>query len=212
MTDSVRQRSGPATVSRAGAEASAIGDELPPHCTIIEVRVGELRQLFNSIDPAPFRERDLDPKLEQFIVDWGSEAPSNVPLALLVRLEQPANHDDDANVVRDAIHQYFEQRAAATRGRLRRLLRVGRVSLLIGLAVVTTFTIVAELIGRRTDGSPLGQVLHESLLIGGWVAMWRPLEILLYDWWPIRAEAKLFDRLAVMPVRISYGADSGTAR
>jgi hypothetical protein len=42
-------------------------------------------------------------------------------------------------------------------------------------------------------------------LIGGWVAMWRPLEVFLYDWWPIRAEARLFDQLATMPVRLSYG-------
>ena len=33
-------------------------------------------------------------------------------------------------------------------------------------------------------------------LIGGWVAMWRPLEVFLYDWWQIRAEARLFDRLS----------------
>ena len=26
----------------------------------------------------------------------------------------------------------------------------------------------------------------------------------LYDWWPIRAEAHLFDRLSTMPVRIEY--------
>jgi hypothetical protein len=42
------------------------------------------------------------------------------------------------------------------------------------------------------------------LFIGGWVSMWRPLEIFLYDWWPIREEAQLSDRLATMPVRIEY--------
>ena len=35
------------------------GDPLPPRCVQIEVHVGELRQLFNAIDPSPFRERDL---------------------------------------------------------------------------------------------------------------------------------------------------------
>jgi hypothetical protein len=30
-----------------------------------------------------------------------------------------------------------------------------------------------------------------SLVIGGWVAMWRPMEVFLYDWWPVRAEARL---------------------
>ena len=45
-------------------------------------------------------------------------------------------------------------------------------------------------------------IVRESLLIGGWVAMWKPLEIFLYGWWPIRRERRLFDRLSAMPVRI----------
>jgi hypothetical protein len=48
-------------------------------------------------------------------------------------------------------------------------------------------------------------VMSEGLLIGGWVAMWRPIEILLYDWWPLRSEYQLFDRLRDMQVRIAYG-------
>jgi hypothetical protein len=42
------------------------------------------------------------------------------------------------------------------------------------------------------------------MIIGGWVAMWRRLEIFLYDWWPIRSERKLFDRLSAMPVRTTF--------
>ena len=34
--------------------------------------------------------------------------------------------------------------------------------------------------------------------------MWRPLEVFLYDWWPILGEARLLDRLSRMPVRIEY--------
>ena len=42
--------------------------------------------------------------------------------------------------------------------------------------------------------------------------MWRPLEVFLYDWWPIRAETRLFERLGAMPVRINYrGAGSAEA-
>jgi hypothetical protein len=37
--------------------------------------------------------------------------------------------------------------------------------------------------------------------------MWKPMEIFLYDWWPIQAKATLADRLSVMPVRISYKQD-----
>src|SRR6185436_19737102 len=42
----------------------------------------------------------------------------------------------------------------------------------------------------------------------GWVAMWRPLEVFLYDWWPIRADARLLQRLSTMPVRIEYNENA----
>jgi len=66
---------------------------------------------------------------------------------------------------------------------------------------------VQQFFGRKahfTRHGALGGILLEGLLIGGWVAMWRPLEIFLYDWWPIRAQARLFDRLADMPVTIQH--------
>ena len=49
---------------------------------------------------------------------------------------------------------------------------------------------------------PTGTVIRESLIIGGWVAMWRPMEIFLYDWWPIQGRRRLYDRLGVSEVRI----------
>jgi hypothetical protein len=78
---------------------------------VLELHVGERKQLFDAMDPAPFRERDLDPNAEEYI--------------------------------------------------------------------------------------------------GGWVALWRPLEIFLYEWWPIRAEACLYDRLGEMDVQV---LDAAVAR
>jgi len=69
----------------------------------------------------------------------------------------------------------------------------------LALTVVVGGAIEEAFRGRR-----LAAILRESFLIGGWVAMWRPLEIFLYDWWPILAEARLYDRLSAMPVRIRY--------
>ena len=47
-----------------------------------------------------------------------------------------------------------------------------------------------------------GRLLEESLVIGGWVALWQPMGIFLYDWWPIGAEARLYDRLSTMDVGV----------
>jgi hypothetical protein len=98
------------------------------------------------------------------------------------------------------------------RRRLRELFRLGRRSLLIGLAVLTGAIALAHSISVSTKNSGIAEIIRESLTIGGWVSMWRPLEVFLYDWWPIRDQAQLSDRLASMPVRIRYlnAAGSGT--
>jgi len=186
------------------------GDPLPPKCRIIEVRVGELRQLFNAIDPSPFRERDLDPAAEDFIVSWSRSLPPDAPLGLVVHLERAAGLPDEAPALREAIQEFFGQRTAETQRNLRELFRRGRISLAIGLACLAACIVIGDLLPIYFPGSRLAAILRESLLIGGWVAMWRPLEIFLYDWWPIRSDARLSSRLSAMPVRIVYADPEAT--
>jgi len=185
-------------------EAQEAGDPLPPACTVIEVRVPELKRLFNSMDPSPFLEKDLDPDAEEFIVAWAREAPRNARLALVVHLDRVPGPETEASTLGGAMKGYFDQRADATRRRLRYVLRVGRISLVIGLLFVAACVGAGDLLAERFKAQRIGGILQESLLICGWVAMWRPLEIFLYDWWPIRAEIRLYERLANMPVRLVY--------
>jgi hypothetical protein len=185
------------------------GDPIPPKCSIIEIHVSELKQLFDAIDPSPFRDRDLDPKAEEFIVGWAKDLPRDSSFALLVDLDREAGLPNEAAVLRDAIHEFFRHRAETYRRRLRELFRVGRTSLLIGVVVLAGAIALGDFLANLMKGSRLGEILRESLTIGGWVSMWRPLEVFLYDWWPLRNEARLSDRLAEMPVQIRYANDVG---
>jgi len=133
------------------------------------------------------------------------DLPRTAPPGLVVHFDRPGNLAEDAAVLRRAIRQYFDRRADASRRRLRELFHRGRISLLIGLAFLVLAVGASRMIGSWLNPGGMAEVLRESLLIGGWVAMWRPLEVFLYDWWPIRAEARLFDRLAAMPVRVKVG-------
>jgi hypothetical protein len=185
---------------------SSAGDDLPQRCQVIEVRVAELRQLFNAIDPSPFRQRDLDPRAEEFIVDWASDLSMERPWGLVVHLDRPAGRVDEAVALREAIHEYFGQRVVASRRTLRDLFRRGRISLVIALAFLSASIAVGDAIAGYFGDGRLSDVIREGFLIGGWVAMWRPLEVFLYDWWPIRADGRLLQRLSTMPVRIEYQA------
>jgi hypothetical protein len=194
-----------------GTQRGAQDDGLPPGCERIEVRVGEIRQIFNSMDPSPFRERDLDPKAEAFIVDWARELRRDAPLALVVRVAREAPAPEESGVLREAVREYFAHSAAETRARLRQLFRTGRWTLLIGLAFVAAANLIGDLIANMVAGSHYGRFVHESIVIGAWVALWRPLEIFLYEWWPILGEARLYDRLSAMPVQV-VGADAPEGR
>lgn len=186
------------------AKQQSAGDPIPPHCALIEVRVAELKRLFNQMDPSPFRERDLDPNAEEFIVGWAEEVPPRAPLALLVHVDRPAGLAAEPAILRDAIRQFFKHRSDDSKRRLRQLFRRGRISLLIGLVFLAMSIGIGDLVANAMSGRRLGEILRESLLIGGWVAMWRPLEVFLYDWWPIRVQTRLYDRLSNLSVRIAY--------
>jgi hypothetical protein len=166
----------------------------------LDLRVAELRQLFNPMDASPFRERDLDPDAEAFIVDWAGETPSGAPLAITVHRSGGVPHEDDEDTLRHAMREYFAGRAANARLRRRRLLRAGRHALVVGLAFVALAITIGDLVGRLAAPGAYGRLVQDSVVIGAWVALWRPMEIFLYDWWPIHAEARLHDRLSAARV------------
>ena len=171
----------------------------------IQLRLPALERLFDPMDPSPPPQKDLHPSVEEFIVSWGREVPTRGSLALLIHLDQPAPEAE----VRDAtaaIHAFFEERANVTRRQLRRLFQVGRISLVIALVVLSLSIGVGELLVTRARGSSLRMALGSTLEVGGWVAMWRPLEIFLYEWWPILADMRLYRRFAAMPVRVAAAA------
>ena len=196
----------PAPAPAPPATTAAAGPEPPcdPTHGVILVRVQESSQLFNSLDPSPFLERDLDDDLVDYITSWAREIPKHRPLRLRILVRQPARRGDEVETLRSAIHNHFTNSALLKRNEFRQLLRRGRLSLLIGVAVLATATLATQLIEDAGE-NPLPKLFRESILIGGWVAMWRPLEILLYDWWPVRAERQVHERLADAEIAVEFG-------
>ena len=184
----------------------------PPGCALIEVHVAELKQIFNSLDPTPFRKRDLDPRAEEFIAGWAREISPDKPLGLLIHVDNEGATGEQISTVKDAVRDYFAERASVTRQQLRLLFRRGRTSLVIGLVFLAGSILAGNVAAEMLEATNVADIARESLLIGGWVAMWRPLEVFLYDWWPIRAEARLFDRLSAMIVRVVPSSEASPSR
>ncbi|QII13625.1 hypothetical protein KsCSTR_42460 [Candidatus Kuenenia stuttgartiensis] len=167
---------------------------------LIEIKLKDIRQLFNTFDPAPFREKDMDDDAEEYIVASVREFPLDTLLKLVIYL--PENSREEAiPFIPDAICSYFNYRFNTSNEELSFILKRGRVSLLIGILFLFFCISTGAVIDRIGDGM-LAQIIKEGLLISGWVAMWRPIQIFLYDWWPIRYMSKLYDKISKMPIEI----------
>jgi len=152
------------------------------------------------MDPSPFHERDLDDDAEEFIVSWAQEFPRNDPVSLVIHVNQIPAQPDAQRLVEAAVHHYFAYRANLKRLELRHLLKEGRTSLLIGLTFLAACMITSQLLRPQTG--TLAIVLREGLVIAGWVAMWRPMEIFLYAWWPVLRKRHLYQKLGRMNVEV----------
>lgn len=183
---------------------------------LIEVKLAELAQLFNSMDPSPFHERDLDHDAEEFIVSWAQEHPRDDDLHLIIHLSNPpADAAQTAASVKESVQHYFDYRADMLWREFRQLMKEGRVSLTVGLSFLGLCQFVILFVlphGGEWNGiyqellPPLMKkafsFIREGLTILGWVAMWRPLEIYLYRWWPLLGKRRLYQRLARMEVEV----------
>ena len=173
----------------------------------IELRLTDISQLFDTLDPFPFPERDLDKDVEEFIVGWARELPRDHPLDIVVHVPASEIKMHNGKDIGAAMSRYFEYRASVIGRDLKELFRVGRLSLVIGLTVLGLTLTATQVIAGRISATPVGRFLEESLIIVGWVANWRPIEIFLYDWWPIVRRRNLYRRLAAASIELKASAN-----
>lgn len=181
-------------------------DILPDAPRRIDLRLNEINQLFHSLDPSPFREKDLDVQAEAFIVDWARELPRSSPLLLTIHLARPPHMDRPGQMVSEAVRNYFTYRGEQIAKQYRELLQRGWKDLGIGVLFLAICLLSAQFLAPSADVAFIA-VLRESLIIGGWVAMWRPMEIFLYDRWPLKRKQSLYTRLSGMEVLLDIPAE-----
>ena len=166
----------------------------------VELHVREVAQLFDTFDPCPFRERDLDTEAEQYIVASVRELRA-APDAIVIHVDQ-AHGADDPRLLESAVHRHFARKVEFASRELRALLQRGWISLVIGLVFLVALIGISELVTARLSTGALVTTVREGLLICGWVAMWRPLEIFLYEWWPITGVRRIYSLLSRLPLEI----------
>ena len=161
----------------------------------VRVHVRSLAQLFNSLDPSPFWDRDLDPTAAQFIEDEFREKLSAHTWHLDVHVLDGAELATDLQA---AVEHYYVRLAGSARLRLRENLRVTQIALLGGTAIFLACMTLRQLL----SGISASRFINEGLIVLAWLALWRPTEALVYGWVPLYRQRRLYQRLAAIRVTV----------
>jgi hypothetical protein len=168
---------------------------------LIELKLSDIMQLFDSLDPFPFHEKALDRNAEEFITESVRDLPLKEELALVIHLPEDIAMGKEAKALRSAIQNHYAYRSSAVARDLKQKFRQGRLSLIIGLAFLFVCLSINQ--GLVVFGNTLFiSTLREGFLIIGWVAMWEPINIFLYSWWPIRREIQVYEKIRSMQIDV----------
>ena len=169
------------------------------------MRVKTCSQLFDSRDPAPFRERDLDDDFVEYIVASAREFSISSPLKIVIYIEESETKNLPRDSIREAIHSYLTYRIDMLRGDLKSYIKRAQLFLLIGLIVLAACIAAAQSLNGGNPPWPLG-ILREGIVVFGWVSIWKPIELILFDWYPLFEKLRLYKKLLATEIEIRFTA------
>lgn len=157
-----------------------------PTTQTITLRLDRLEELFVAPEPAPFEGRFGDRSgVERLAAALESSDPRSWRRPLRVTLAVPGG--SDGRDVSAALAGYCDSQLETTTAELARLRHAGLIALRLGLLVLAICVLLSSVITAMTMLPDfVSRVIGESLAIAGWVVLWRPLELLLFDTWPVR--------------------------
>ena len=169
---------------------------------LVELELSSYKQLYNTFDPSPFYERDLDNDAEDYIVSVVKDISLRKPLLLVLHIPASEAEVQRADDIAVGIHKHFHYKEEVERRELRLIMRRGRISLLIGLVFLVACIMVERILSMFMSDKVFIDIIKEGFMICGWVAMWRPIQIYLYDWWPILLNILVFRKLRKIKVEV----------
>lgn len=170
---------------------------------IIDIRVSSALQLFDARDPAPFRARDLDDDFVEYVTAAAEEIPGG-GIEIAIHIDERPAVALDAQSIAESIRAFFEYQIDLRRLQISKLFRTARLFLMIGFGCLILCLLAGELLEKMPSPSTFHRVLREGIIIFGWVSLWKPFELLLFDWYPAYDRMKLLRRLAKCNIQISF--------
>ncbi len=168
---------------------------------VIELVLRNVMQLFNSLDPSPFHEKELDPDAEEYIFNAVVDQPKKIPVKMAIYIPEESITGNTRESIILGIHNHFIYKSSVSDRELRRLFERGRLVLVIAIGILL-MTLLARQILSTLEQDLLIRMAGEGFLILGWVTLWEPAYIFIYGWWPIVQKRRIYTQITTMEIEV----------
>lgn len=167
------------------------------------LKLDDIKHLFREPEFDLFRSQtDSCSGIERLVNELKPTSLTNKVRTTISLPEHQLSENLKKSVV-DALQRYCNNKIEkisndliSLRGQGIRALRRGLLFLALCLIVSTFFD--------RIEYLPIlvHRFLNEGFLIAGWVSLWYPIELLLYEWSPLRRKKQIYEMIKDMEVKI----------
>ncbi len=169
----------------------------------IDIMLTSMLQLFDRRDPSPFKEKDIEEDFSRYLILAMRELGDVERVKLVIKMHEHTPDFLKARDVEEAIFNYYSFELENSKNDMKVLFKQGRSALLMGLAFLALC--YTGYVFTKDQPNLFFGVLGEGFHVMGWVALWRPINIFLYEWWPIMDRIKLMTHLQKLKVEIVTG-------
>lgn len=166
---------------------------------IIEMGIEEPFDLYDDKDPSVLNLRDFRKEVQNYIIESIEEIPKSKKIKINIYFDK---FSDDIAEVENLRQSFFDFFAFETKLRVHQIrikIKRGFKSLAVGICFLFFCIIAAHFLGY-SNKSLLSELFVEGLTVLGWVSLWTPLQVFLYEIWPLLENIKNFKRVLISSV------------
>jgi hypothetical protein len=196
------------TAAAGGSESPIREMSMHSHDKSLALRLPYPEVLQEALDQAStFNAEEFLARLDRLARDLSSDPERHVDQ---VRLVYDAGTNGAGTDLASAWRRLCQLKAQAYRHLVRATRRDGLLALRYG-SFVFMAALATSIVLDQWQPLPrwLNRPFVEGCLIASWVSLWRPFELLLYEWLPFGRMAKTFDRLADLSVTLAPNRQGG---
>lgn len=168
----------------------------------VVLRTADLEAIFHPFDPAPLDRRTVSDAADDYILNIFKDLDDRSSVAM--RIQLPPGDSTCCGDVQEAFRKHFRESAAECRSELREHFRDALRSLGASLVFALVVVLLAQWVAGLAESRLLDKVAS-GLSLAAWVSLWKPTEMLIHDWRPLRRILVMREQLAAMVVVCESG-------